>query len=272
MVAADAKAHAPFCRSPDARMQNFLSHPFFILAVSLGVFWAVSRFGSWLGKKIRKSGEDVSEDFKFILGATLTLLGLIIGFTFSMAVNRYDLRKNYEEQEANAIGTEYIRAGLLPAADTAKVRELLKAYLDERILNYRSTERQYLERINAKTAQLQGELWAAVAAPARAQPNPVNALVLAGMNDVLNSQGYTQAAWWNRIPVSAWAFLTLISVFCNVLIGYGVRRRGAFLLFILPLSLSISFSLITDIDSPRGGLIRVRPQNLESLAESIRAQ
>ena len=51
--------------------------------------------------------------------ATLTLLGLIIGFSFSMAITRYDLRKNYEEAEANAIGTEYVRAGLLPAADAA---------------------------------------------------------------------------------------------------------------------------------------------------------
>ncbi len=253
-------------------MQNFLNHPFFTLVLSLGVFWVVSIFGDWLGKRIRKPGEHLSEDFKFVLGGTLTLLGLITGFTFSMAVNRYDLRKSYEEQEANAIGTEYFRASLLPAADTAKVRELLKTYLDERIRKYSAAVGQRLEPINADTARLQSELWAAVAPAALAQPNPINALVLAGMNDVLNSQGYTQAAWWNRIPVSAWAFLALISIFCNVLIGYGARRGSAFILLILPLALSISFSLIADIDSPRGGWIRVRPQNLESLAESIRAQ
>ena len=63
------------------------------------------------------------EDFGFILAATLTLLGLIIGFSFSMATSRYDQRKNYEEAEANAIGTEYVRADLLPAADAATVRD-----------------------------------------------------------------------------------------------------------------------------------------------------
>ena len=69
------------------------------------------------------------EDFGLILAAALTLLRLIIGFSFSMATSRYDQRKNLEEAEANAIGTEYARAGLLPAADAAKVRALLRTSL-----------------------------------------------------------------------------------------------------------------------------------------------
>ncbi|MBV8626302.1 MAG: hypothetical protein JO371_00300 [Paraburkholderia sp.] len=68
--------------------------------------------------------------------ATLTLLGLIIGFTFSMALNRYDQRKNFGEEEASAIGTAYIRAALLPPDDAAKVRTLLASYLHQRILLY----------------------------------------------------------------------------------------------------------------------------------------
>jgi hypothetical protein len=89
------------------------------------------------------------------------------------------------------------------------------------------------------------------------------------MNDVLNSQGYTQAAWRNRVPIEAWGLLLLISIFCNLMIGYGAHGRARFVLLILPAVLSVSLFLIADIDSPRGGLIRVRPQNLESLAESL---
>ena len=98
------------------------------------------------------------------------------------------------------------------------------------------------------------------------------ALAVAGMNDVLNSQGYTQAAWWNRIPVSAWGLMILIGIFCNLLIGYGARHAEShrFLFLVLPLVVSISFFLIADIDSPRGGVIQVRPQNLDSLAQSLR--
>jgi hypothetical protein len=91
------------------------------------------------------------------------------------------------------------------------------------------------------------------------------------MNDVLNSQGYTQAAWWNRIPVSAWGLLGIIAICGNLLVGYGARASDnrASLLLILPLMLSVSFFLIADIDSPRAGLIRVNPQNLISLSDSI---
>jgi hypothetical protein len=94
-----------------------------------------------------------------IQGATLTLLGLIIGFTFSMALGRYDQRKNYEEDEANAIGTEYVRADLLPAADAAKVRAPLLRYLDQRVLFYPTRDERRLRQIDADTARLQAELW-----------------------------------------------------------------------------------------------------------------
>ena len=121
-----------------------------------------------------------------------------------MAINRYDQRKNYEEAEANAIGTEYVRADLLPADAAAKIRALLTTYTDERILFYTTRDPSELQRVNVHVAQLQNQLWAAVVPAAEAQPTPVVALAVAGMNDVLNSQGYTQAAWWNRIPIAAW--------------------------------------------------------------------
>jgi|SRR6266850_1234973 len=81
-------------------------YPFLILLGSLAAFWLSSSVGCWLGKRTGQIEEPNREDFKFVLGGTLTLLGLIIGFTFSMAVERYNQRKNYEEEEANAIGTE----------------------------------------------------------------------------------------------------------------------------------------------------------------------
>ena len=254
-------------------MEDLLHHPFLVLLLWLAVLWGASGIGQYFRKKTRiQLADGDQDDFKFILGGTLTLLGLIIGFTFSMAVSRYDLRKNYEEQEANAIGTEFVRADLLPAADAAKIRALLISYLHQRILNYQSKDPREIRQIDLQTVQLQNQLWSAVSAPAIAQPTPVNALVIAGMNDVLNSQGYTQAAWWNRIPVEAWALLTFIAIFCNLLIGYGAQGRATFLLVILPVAIALSLFLIADIDSPRHGLVRVRPQNLRSLAESLGAQ
>ena len=99
-------------------MVNPLDLPLLVLVVSLFVFWGCAWIGAWFRARHRDTTDSYG-DFTFILGGAVTLLGLIIGFTFSMAVNRYDQRKNYEEQEANAIGTEYVRADLLPQADAA---------------------------------------------------------------------------------------------------------------------------------------------------------
>jgi len=185
-----------------------------------------------------------------------------------MAVTRYDLRKNYEEAEANAIGTEYVRADLLPVEDAVSVRELLRRYLDQRIATYLSREEREIGQTDTESAKLEAALWSAILPAANAR----TALVVSGMNDVLNSQSRTQAARWNRIPVAAWSLMGLIAISCNLLLGYGERRKGALLLLVLPIVVSISFLLIADIDSPRGGIIRVLPHSLISLSQSLKAQ
>lgn len=250
-------------------MANILDYPRGLFLLTFFVLW----FAAWLGGKISQwrhgLADDVRPDFGTVLAATLTLLGLIIGFSFSMATTRYDLRKTYEESEANAIGTEYIRADLLPAADGSRVRDLLRQYTDLRIRFYISRDESDLAQIAAATTKVQDELWSAASKPALGQPTPVIALAVAGMNDVINSQGYTQAAWWNRIPGGAWALMFVIALFCNVMLGYGARKVDARLLMVLPLVVAISFFLISDIDSPRRGWIQVVPQNLVSLKAGL---
>ncbi len=250
-------------------MFNPANNPFLVFVGSLAIFCISAWMGSWLSKSKWKLQEDTRADFKFVLGGALTLLGLIVGFTFSMAVGRYEQRKNYEEEEANAIGTEYLRADLLAAPDAAILRSVLTNYLAKRIEDFKSRDWQRDFQIDAETARLQNRMWDAASGPATAQPTPVTALVVAGMNDVLNSQGYSQAALRNRVPIEAWALLVIISVFCNLMIGHGAEGKAAFVLSILPVVLSISLFLIADVDSPRGGFIHVQPQNLESLAESL---
>jgi hypothetical protein len=250
-------------------MATILDYPRVLFLLTFFVLW----FAAWLGGRVSKwrhgLEDEVRPDFGTVLAATLTLLGLIIGFSFSMATTRYDLRKTYEEAEANAIGTEYIRADLLPAAEGARVRDLLRQYTDLRIRFYTSRDEDDLAQIATGTTKVQDELWTAASKPAMGQPTPVVALAVAGMNDVINSQGYTQAAWWNRIPGGAWALMFVIALFCNVMLGYGARKVDARLLMVLPLVVAISFLLISDIDSPRRGFIKVIPQNLVSLRAGL---
>ena len=233
----------------------------FLLAALLGVIaqkiWSPVRTGD-------------QNELAIVQTAALTLLGLIVGFSFSMAVSRYDQRKNLEEAEANAIGTEYARADLMGEGAASKARELLRRYLDQRILFYLTSDPIKLRQIRAETDKLSTGLWALAGSNALAQPTPVAALVTAGMNDVLNSADYTAGAWLNRIPVPAWWLLVMIGVGSNLTIGLGAKRFNLLLLTVLPLTVAISLFLIADIDSPRGGVVAVAPQNLNRLAASLK--
>jgi hypothetical protein len=246
---------------------SWLDHPLLVLLVSFCLLRAATSAGASLVHVRGQVETEFRADFSTILTATLTLLALLIGFCFSMAISRYDQRKNLEEAEANAIGTEYLRADLLADGDAAKVHGLLRNYLDQRILFYNTRDAEQRRLIATRTGELQNAMWSAVLPTVRAQPTPPVALAVAGMNDVLNSEGYTQAAWWNRIPASAWALMLAMATAGNALIGYGAHnaRRSRYLLTVLPALVSVAFFLIADIDSPHGGVIHVQPQNLHRL-------
>ncbi|HUW79803.1 MAG TPA: hypothetical protein VMV54_02780 [Acidocella sp.] len=260
-------------------MALILDYPLVVFVFSLTLLYVSEESGAFLGKRRGGVREGEREDFNLIMSALLTLLALIIGFTLSMAISHYDQRKSYEEAEANAISTEYLRADLLPVADTARVHELLVNYLDQRILFYNVRILAYIDRnsssrlqqINDATDRLETELWSTVEVPSVKEPTVLTQLAISGVNDVINSRGYTQSAWWNRIPTAAWCLMAIIAVLTNVLIGYGMRRAKEtnFMRLIFPLIISVSFFLISDIDSPRSGIIRVSPENLISLAQLL---
>lgn len=188
-----------------------------------------------------------------------------------MAIDRHDNRELLEEGEANAIGTEYLRVELLPPQASARTKELLEQYLEQRILFYSRQDQERVREIRKRTDELQDALWKEVLPFARTQASPTNALVISGMNDVLNAQGYVQASWWNRIPYAAWSLMTAIAICANLLVGFGARnfKKNVGLFMIFPFVTSVSFFLIADIDSPRGGVIRIEPRNLIALQKSL---
>ena len=245
--------------------------PFLIFAIGFIVQVVAAYLGDRLRRRVQAVWKEERPEYDILRTAALTLLGLLIGFSFAMAVSRYDQRKNLEEAEANAIGTEYLRADLLPVQDAAHVRDLLRKYVNLRISNYETKDERLLREIDAATTKLQVDMWSAVVNASKTEPTPPVTLALWGMNDVINSQGYTQAAWWNRIPLTAWTLMGMIAIACNLLLAYGEHRTIWFLL-VLPVIVSISFFLIADIDSPRTGLIRNLPQNLVAQQQSMKPQ
>src|SRR5271167_788422 len=140
-------------------MNGIMDHPLLLFALSILTLWVAARFGASVLRNWIKLDAGARGDFGTILATTLTLSGLIIGFTFSMSIGRYELRKNYEEAEANAIGTEYVRLDLLPATQADTLRSLLRQYVDERVLFYTAHGAEQIREIDARTAQLQTKLW-----------------------------------------------------------------------------------------------------------------
>lgn len=254
-------------------MQRMMNYPFLICVISFVSFWAAGQLGALLRRRRKtEDGPHEHNDYGIVVSATLTLLGLLIGFSFSMAINRYEQRTDYEEEEANAIGTEYLRVDLLPDPVRQRVQAQLVDYLELRISRHRVHASHDTTELVAKTSHLQNEMWREIEDAAALNPNPVMATVVTGMNDVINTQGYSNAARYNRIPFPAWALMASIAVFANFLIGFGTEKPRVFNLLIVPLAISVSFLLIADIDSPQGGLIRVAPQNLIVLDDSLKSK
>src|SRR5215831_15090879 len=123
---------------PVRTVQMFASfdNPFSVFAIALIAQVIAALTGDFIRKHARSFKQGERHDFSIIQAAILTLLALIIGFSFSMAVSRYDQRKTLEEAEANAIGTAYLRAELLPEKSASRAQELLREYLDLRIAFY----------------------------------------------------------------------------------------------------------------------------------------
>jgi hypothetical protein len=252
-------------------MAEFVDHPLVMFVVLLALFIGAVAFGAFILRRIIGLPLDERDDFAQVQTATLTLLALLIGFSLSMAVSRYDQRKNLEEAEANAIGTEYARADLADPQTGAAIKTALVRYAQLRLADFKTRAPQELDRIGRDTADVQAELWRLATRVANDKPTPIGALVAAGMNDVLNSQDYSEAARINHIPHGTWFLMILIALFGCTVQGYGAKGnlRKGLLITILPMTVALSLALIADIDSPRGGIVRVEPQNLTRLIQSI---
>jgi hypothetical protein len=233
-------------------------------------------FAAWLAatrcSALRQEAVRLNREFEVVQGATLTLLGLIVGFTFSMALDRYEQRKGLESAESAAISAAWLRADLLPAEDRQKVRALLILYVDSRVAYFDTRMPSRTREALAGSRQLQGELWAAVTTHAKANPTSLTALAVSAVGEVVTSAGDSEAAWNNRIPGTAWMLMAAMAVFATLLVGIGLDEGHGFsrMLLVLPLVIATAFFLIADVESPRMGIIRVVPENLMTLSHTLR--
>jgi hypothetical protein len=256
-------------------MTNFLD-PIPSWAIMLVAFLAVLaacdagfRFG------VRKGPVAEGKDPSSILEASaFTLLALLAGFSFSLALGRYDARRTTFVREANAIGTAFLRAQLLDEKTAPPVRADLRAYVGERLLFAQADaapERR--EGADAKSAQLQADLWnLAIDAGRRDAHSTMTPLFIAALNDVINLSTEERAVLTNHIPDVVIIWLLLIALIASAMLGYGFGRdnnRARVFKGLFALMVAMVLGLILDLDRPQRGIIRVNLSAMQRVQQTM---
>ena len=211
-------------------------------------------------------------------GAVFGLLGLLIAFSFSGAASRFEDRRDLIVDEANAIGTAYLRLDLLPAGARAELQELFRRYVDVRLATYR--DQVSVEASDAKRAEgtrLQEEIWTkALAASRNAEAPPQTVvLLLTALNEMIDITATRVMATLNHPPPVVFLLLAALSLIGALLVGYGTsvnKQRSWFHTMVFAAILSLTVYVIVDLEFPRLGLIRVdaADQLLIELRQSMR--
>jgi hypothetical protein len=225
------------------------------------------RLGRW---RHRRAEHERETSVGAIAAAILGLLAFLLAFTFGMAASRFETRRELVLDEANAIGTTYLRAALVPEPNRTAIRTLLREYVDLRLAGVESeTAVTALER----SEKLQGRLWEQAVIVAKKNPTPITGLFIQSLNEVidLHAKRVTMGIR-NRIPMPIWGALYFTAILAMVGVGYyeGLTSTTRSL---ATLVLVVTFSgvlwLLADLDRPQEGLIKVSQQAMIDLRKSM---
>jgi hypothetical protein len=217
--------------------------------------------GRSLGRRLTKD-EHAKEGIGAIEGAVFALLGLLIAFTFSGAATRFEGRRHMIVEEANDIGTAYLRVDLLPTDAQPEIRDLFRRYVDLRVKTYQQGSNfQRAFALLAESQQVQNEIWTkSVAAAGRSNTTAASMLLLPALNAMIDITTTRTAATDDHPPDIIFLMLALIALASSMMTGYemasSVRRSWLHVLG-FALILSISVYVILDLEFPRLGVIRV---------------
>lgn len=210
-----------------------------------------------------------------ILGALLGILALLLGFTFSLSLQRYESRSEAVVHEANAIGTAILRAQLLPQEVRESSRSALSQYLDVRIETSRIalSSETHREQLLGVAADLHDQLWTLARQAAELNPNPVTTgLYIQALNDVIDALGSRDAQLHRHVPEVVLILLYVTFLMAALILGYtsGVAgHRASFVSYILVTLIVLLVFIIVDLDRPRRGLIEVSQESLIDLQAAI---
>jgi len=248
-----------------------LDHAGVFAVFVIGLLVIVTEAGYALGRRSAAARDEKRlSQFGAVQAAVLGMLGLLLGFTFSMAAERYDGRRALMVEEANAIQTAWLRAGMLPDAHRQPVRSLLRSYVEVRLRP--DAAREVTPVSQRPASSIQRELWQHAEASATEAANDITATFVEALNDVIALDRQQLAAARNRIPIGVWAILMTVAAVGSYVTAFANGTnppRSAFATVLLPLLLAVLILLIVDLTSERRGVISVGHQPLIDLLDSL---
>ena len=228
------------------------------------------------GRVIRGSLEDPAKSELTILqGAMVGLLSLLLAFTFAMAESRFETRRQLVLEEANAIGTTYLRAQALAQRNQAKVVPLLREYAANRLRYYAAgLDPEKLNEVNQQTQQLQTELWSQAMDAINQDPHSIPAgLFISSLNEVIDLHTKRDIARQNHVPQAVLLLLFLVAILAMGIVGFGCGIgdwRNLSVTVTMCLIISLVILVIMNLDRPRRGFIRVSQQSMVDLQNSMK--
>ncbi len=231
--------------------------------------------GFRLGNRVRsRVPETTKSQITNLQGAILALFGLLLAFTFSMAVSRYDLRKQLVVEESTSIGTTYLRAQLLPEPYSTEISRLLRDYVDMRLQFFAvGADLERVAQVSAETERIQDEIWSQAIVAAAIDPQAeTTGWFLQSLNETIDLPTKRLAALQNRIPEVVILLLFFGGILAVGAVGYGYglgAHRNIFLMSVFSVLIVLVVVVIIDLDRPRRGLITVSQQSMLELRESL---
>lgn len=246
-----------------------------IVVTLLGLMFTANETGFRLGRRRHKTETDLSHNISNIFkGSIFGLVALLLGFSFSATTSRYDLRQRIVLDQANAIGTCYLRAGLLDESSCKHIRSLLERYVEVRVDQYRvGRDAEAVARDQAEIDRLLADLWTAVEDANRREPEKVHKSSIGPAANEVIDLGSTRT-WANRnhLPEPVLLLLMVSVLVACMLLGHSSGQTGRRHLS-LWLAANVIFALVLfvvlDFDRPRRGLIRVDQTPLIELNASL---
>lgn len=240
----------------------------------IAALFVASELGWRLGHRRRHEGESLRSLVAGVAGATLAMLGLLLGFSLSMAISRYDARRAVIVDEANAIGTLWLRSSLLEDPVRSELRDAVRAYTDARVALYdASGDVDAVRAATARAEALHGAIWSSVERATRTPASPaILSSLITAANEVIDLHELRLSSIENFVPSPVILLLIGVAMIAMGFLGWSfgaADRRSTIAMLVMSVLVTAVIFVIMDLNRPQRGLIRVGHESILRVQQSI---